>query len=162
VFTLGIVRGAALPTPYSVEGYSVSCVADGRAIAPCFDAGRLSLLRTPGRHKLKVTVTGFDGAVVSKTLGWTVATPAAKLKVSAPSSGRAGSKVTVTGRKLLPREKYVVTIGGIKVASGRAGDRGKVSVSVRIPAGLRAGVVDVVVRGATAKRQGKASLRVIR
>ena len=161
-FTLTILRGGALPTPYSTEGYAVTCVADGRAAVPCFDTGGLRLLRTPGKHTLKVTVTGFDGAVVSKSLTWTVATPARTLKVSAPSSGKAGAKITVTARKLLPQEKYVVTIGGIKVGSGKADDKGRVSTSVKVPSGLRPGQVDVVVRGATAKRVGKVALRVIR
>ena len=149
-------------TPFSGDDYTVTCAQDGGASAHCLDTGTLSLLRTPGKHKLVVTVTGFDGAVVTSTLKWAVATPARTLGVTAPASGEAGDKVRVRARKLLPREKYVVRIGGVKVASGKADDKGRVSARVRIPGGLRPGVTQVVVRGATGKRQGRDAMRILR
>lgn len=159
LFQLSLRDLSIVLPPYN--GYQVTCSRDGGAYAACLSTGKLTLPRVPGAHTLDVRVKASDGATSTTRVPWTVTTPRATFAVTAPSRVvKRGGKVTIKASKLLPAERYVVKIGGVKVASGTASLQGTVRVRVRVPKGTALGTVKVTVKGATATRRGKDSMRV--
>ncbi|WP_157538387.1 MULTISPECIES: hypothetical protein [unclassified Nocardioides] len=147
--------------PYA--GYTVKCSQDGGAYAACFADGFLSLLRRPGAHTLRVRVTAPDGATTTTTKPWTVATPKATFKVNVVQTAqKRGRQILVTGSRLLPGERYVITIGTRQVGTGVATSTGTVRRYVTVPKGIPLGPKTVKLRGATLQRFGTDTFRVIR
>ncbi|MBU2695581.1 hypothetical protein [Pimelobacter sp. 30-1] len=151
----------AVQPPYS--GYQVRCSVDGAAAVPCFGNGTLTLPLKKGNHGLEVRVVAPDQAVGTARAVWRAEAAAGGVKVTVPGKPKArGAKVLVAAKGLVPGERYVLRIGGTKVATGKVATNGTVRVTVRIPRKARLGKVKVVVRGMTSAASGKATLRVTR
>ncbi|MDQ6526245.1 hypothetical protein RB608_21680 [Nocardioides sp. LHD-245] len=160
-FELALRDRNAVPPPYS--GYQVRCSVDGGVYAPCFADGTLTLPQQMGTHRLEVQVVAPDQAVGTARATWEVAAPPGVVKVKAPSKPKhRGAKVLVRGTGFVPGERYVVRIGGIKVATGTVSATGSVRVKVRIPRAIGLGRAKVVVVGTTSARRGKDTVRVVR
>jgi hypothetical protein len=61
-----------VPSPFSDQGYRVTCSINGGTFKRCLDSGRMSLDKPSGRHTLRIKVTAFDGAVVRDSVRWRV------------------------------------------------------------------------------------------
>ncbi|MCW2783940.1 MAG: hypothetical protein JWP74_457 [Marmoricola sp.] len=160
-FTLKLMDPTQILNPF--VGYTVTCSQDGRAYAPCFADGTQTLYRTPGSHTLDVKVVKAAPAAATTTVKflWSVATPARTLGLSVPTTGKKlGTNITISGSQLLPGESYTVTIGGIKVATGKATNAGTFSRSVKIPKRLKVMKHAVRLTGANTHRSAVRSLRV--
>ncbi|RNL62922.1 hypothetical protein EFK50_14435 [Nocardioides marmoriginsengisoli] len=152
-----------VPPPYA--GYTVTCSQDGRAFAPCFAGGALSLLRTPGRHTLDVRVAkgAPDAATTTVRFPWTVATPAKRLGLKIPTTTKKrGTRIVVSGSGMLPGESYVIRIGGVKVGTGKATSAGTFRRTVKIPAKFKTKKYAVLLTGATTARKAVKTLKVRR
>jgi hypothetical protein len=90
-----------------------------------------------------------------------VATPKVILEVLAPAAAPRDSTIKVRASGLLPRESYVVKLGGDKVAKGVANDRGKVARKLKVSSKLALGKTKVLVRGSTRKRAGSDTTKVV-
>jgi hypothetical protein len=108
------------------------------------------------------TEAGYPDAtpVVSEPVG--PVTGPARLGVTAP--GRlhlAGRGVRVTTVGLEANEPYVITIGGVQVASGHAADTGALSRLVTVPASTGERATTVTVTGSEPDRTGTMTIRVV-
>lgn len=75
---------------------------------------------------------------------------------------RAGARVRVRARGLVPGEKYTVSVAGKVRGHGLAGAKGVATTRVRVPRGVRPGRRAVVVHGAGGPRVGRTHIRVKR
>jgi hypothetical protein len=161
-FTMTLRDLNAVLPPFSAGGYQVTCSQDGGAYAACLDTGTLELPRVPGAHTLDVRVRAPDGATTTTPVPWDVSTPKATFAVSAPDKPKKrGAKALVKVSGLLPNERFVIRIDGVRVASGIASLDGRVRVRVGVPRRADLGKVKVTVQGATADRTGKDRMRVV-
>ncbi|MCR1781167.1 hypothetical protein KVF89_01350 [Nocardioides carbamazepini] len=153
-------RDAVLP-PYN--GYQVLCSVDSGVYAACFADGTLTLPLQVGVHRLDVRVVAPDQAVGTAQATWQVAVPAGPVKVKTPHKAkRRGAKVLVRATGLLPGERFVVRIDGVRVGTGTVSATGAVRAKVRIPRRADLGKVKVVVRGTSSIRKGTSTVRVVR
>ena len=125
-----------------------------------FDSAALQLARKKGITD--VARDQWRRATAQATLGLTwlwgrhfkVATSRQKV--------RAGTRVRVRTRGLVPGEQYVVAVAGKVRRYGRADAKGRVSTWVRVPRSTKPGRRTIAVRGAVAARAGKTKIRVRR
>jgi hypothetical protein len=154
--------GGVVPAPFTDAGYRAYCAIDSAAEVDC-SSGTVSVLRSPGSHRIALRVVAADDAVVRTSTTWTVATPAATLTVRKPAKKyRAGSTFPLVVTGLLPRESVTVRIGGKVLARVNATDTGKVSRRVTLPKKLTTKKYAVSVVGATASRTGTTKVSVLR
>lgn len=157
-FALRLDDNGPIQPPYA--GYTVTCSQDGKAYAPCFSGGVLTLLRVPGKHTLDVRAKAPDGATSTTRFPWTVTPTARTLGLRVPTvKKKRGTVVTLSGSLLLPGESYVLRIGGIVVGRGTATSAGTFSKRVVIPKRLRAKAYAVLLTGATASRKAVRTIR---
>ena len=152
-----------IPKPFSASDYDVACRNDAaKAFTPCLDNGSMLVARTPGAHVVRARVTAPDGAEVTRTLSWTVGTPATDLKVKARKTPwKAGKKGKVKISGLLPGESYKVFLAGKKVKGGVASLAGKAKPRIKVPGKTAAGKQPLKVQGATKQRSGKTKVKVV-
>jgi hypothetical protein len=115
-----------------------------------------------GAHQVTARVAAPDGAVVTSTVSWSVATPPNALGLVTPARLRVGAPLMVSVTGLLPQERYTIRLAGRLVAQGKANDSGVVSRVVNNTSFLKPGRTVVRVNGATAQRSAGKSIVVVR
>ena len=154
--------GGVVPAPFTGAGYRAYCAVDSRPEVDC-SGGTISVLRSPGSHRVALRVVAPDSAVVRTSTTWTVATPATTLSVRKPTGKfRAGRTFPVVVRGLLPRESVTVRVGGKVVGRITASDAGTVDRRVPLPKKLATKKYTVKVTGATTARKGTTRISVLR
>lgn len=120
--------------------------------ASCVAGLVTSLTLFAGADKLNASWTGTDKTSIT----WVTPVDVSGTLVSAPSTGIAGTEITITGLASVPTDKAVTaTLGGKALQGVKALSAS--SIKGKVPAGLAPGVADLVVTANGVSSAAKAS-----